>query len=237
MLHVNMPGDSRARLPIGLAGWVLQDGNYDDFIAGTRREFALEFHINFDRPLRQIETSALGLRATGSYSDYEVTARVAYNNIEGAAFGQPDACWVLDLGGVMAYSTHTPETVDGLRPQVGDTLRGVLSIAVDHFAYFRRLCNVPGVPPLIYSWEVATVEIDETPRQVVHHDDPRFGPYIPPSEGPIYLPDLTREQWHPLPQTRKWDDRPDGAGLYRMHCFQTGAAPTKAFTTPQRTPD
>ena len=233
--NVNTTHQLPEPLPIILAGWVLQDGNYDDFVAGTQREFALSFYTRFDNPLRQVEQGQPTLRATGSYGEYEVTARVIYNNIEGDAFRQADACWVLDLGGVMAYDTHTPHILDGPTPRVGDTLRGTVSLGVDDFDYFERLAHVPGIPPLIYSWDVETVEIDETPREAIHPNDPRFGPFIPPSEGPIYLPDLTREKWRPLPQTRMWEDRPEGAGLYRMHCSRRDTEPTKAFKKPQVT--
>ena len=42
---------------IGLANWVLQDGNYTDFATGERRQFALEF--GYSRAARlQLTTSA-----------------------------------------------------------------------------------------------------------------------------------------------------------------------------------
>lgn len=234
--HVKIPSDSRGRLPVLLEGWVLQDGNYDDFVAGTQREFALEFYTPFDRPLRHVDDGDLGLRATGSYGDHEVTARVVFDNTDETR-SMRGTCWVLDFGTVMAYDTHTAEIADGHRPRVGDLLRGIVSLAVDHFAYFERLAHVPDVPALIYTWDVERIEIDETPREAVHPHDARFGPHLPPGEGPIMLPDLTREQWHSLPRTRMWDDKPDGAGLYRLHCSQTGATPAKTFTAPQRTRD
>ncbi|SEC98549.1 hypothetical protein SAMN04489844_3403 [Nocardioides exalbidus] len=176
------------------------------------------------------------MRATGSYGDYEVTARVVFDNINETRSVQK-GCWVLDFGTTMAYNTHTAEIADGRQPRVGDILRGVVSLGVDHFDYIKSLAHVPDVPALIYTWDVERIEIDETPREAVYSDDPRFGPHIPAGEGPISLPDLTREQWRSLPRTRMWDDEPDGAGLYRLHCSTTGATPTRAFTAPQRTCD
>lgn len=34
----------KLELTIGLPGWTLQDGNYDDFVVGTNRRFAIEFY-------------------------------------------------------------------------------------------------------------------------------------------------------------------------------------------------
>jgi hypothetical protein len=92
------------------------------------------------------------------------------------------------------------------------------------------------VPASTSPWAPRSTEglllgVSPTGTRSVHYGDPRFGPYIPPAEGPIYLPDLTSEQWRPLDQTRKWDDVPDGAGLYRLHCSQRDAQPTRVFTT------
>jgi hypothetical protein len=134
-----------------LEGWVLQDGNYPDFVSGARQEFAIEFDVRQDRPLRYAAGGEIGHRFTGSYSHYQVTGEVVHVR---------DA-FVLDFG-IRAYCNHLVP-YQGRTVCVGDRLSGTVSLAVDPFFYFEQLAQKRGMPPLVYSWNVTEVQLD-TPK-------------------------------------------------------------------------
>jgi hypothetical protein len=49
-----------------------------------------------------------------------------------------------------------------------DAKSGILSevtlrFGVDPFFYFEQYCKIPSIPPLIYEWQVNSIEQDTTP--------------------------------------------------------------------------
>src|SRR5690242_7534975 len=90
----SMPDDG-AHWSVGLAAWVIQDGNYDDFSVGDRAEFAVEFYA----PEEPKSATDQLLRAEHfGEGQYEVIARVAHVDERG---------WVLDFG-IKAYRNAAP---------------------------------------------------------------------------------------------------------------------------------
>lgn len=220
--------ESSGALPVLMDAWVLQDGNYRDFEAGSRREFALEVHADWYRRLVPDPGGTPGWEPTGSAGEIRVTADVVF-----VSTGRRDpGCVVVDFG-VRGYALHP--LVDSGPPAVGDRLTGVLSVGVDPFFYFEELTGrQPAIPELIYRWDVRAVEIDESPLLTIPYGDPRFPPYLPASEGPAHIRDRSRERWRAIDRTRMWDDVPDGGGVYRLACVRTGEPPTHAFRFPRR---
>lgn len=141
---------------IGLDTWVLQDGNYTDFAAGERRQFAVEFGYRRDRrPQRCASQAAPSCRHTGSGSSYEVTGQV----IRASADPGPRDAFVVDFG-IRAYS-HWLKLDDLTSPAVGEWVHGALHLGVDPFFYIDELAGLSGMPPLIYTWTVAEIELDD----------------------------------------------------------------------------
>ena len=129
---------------IGIDPWVIQDGNYPDFVTGQRAEFALEFASRSG--LRRLDGTHEAKVRWIEDCDYEVTARVVHD--------RPNA-QVLDFGILACHfiGIEDPEH----RPQVGSWVTGVLHVAVDPFFYVDTLAKEDGFPALIYAWTVDEV--------------------------------------------------------------------------------
>ena len=201
---------------IGLDGWVLQDGNYTDFVTGERRQFALEFGYRRDRRLRRGGTTVSpSCRYTGREITYEVSGELIRSSVEPHAEG-----FVLDFG-LRAYSNWA--VLDDLEPPVaGDWLTGKVRLSVDPFFYMDHLSQLPGMPALIYSWTVEEIQLDTSPGLRVEFGHPL---YVGPDEGPMLVRDPERESWRAIDQTRMWDD----AGSYRLRCRLDDAEPTSSM--------
>jgi hypothetical protein len=141
---------------VGLDAWVVQDGNYPDFITGQRTEFALEFASR--RGLTPLdERHETGVRWIEG-SQYEVTAQIVHD--------EPHAM-VIDFG-MLAY--HFIGIEDPMhRPRTGAWVTGAINLSVDPFFYFDQLAHEPAFPALIYTWTVQEI------FQAVTPESPRAG--------------------------------------------------------------
>jgi len=200
---------------IGLEPWVLRDGNYADFVTGRRRQFALEF--GYSRARRLQLTSA----ASGSFSQH--AGRGAWYDVvgqllrTGPEFPADDDTFVLDFG-LLAYKKWL--VLDGsAHPQAGAWLSGEIVLTVDHFEYMDHLAELPGMPPLIYTWAIEEIQLETTPLIQVPHGHPLYPGG--PNRGPISVADPSRETWRTVHQTRPWIDRRG----YRLKCTLENAAP------------
>jgi hypothetical protein len=135
-------------LEIYLARWIIEDGNYDDFCVGDRRKFALEFWA--PTPLTKSAENVMALREQSGHS-YDVTGKLVFTS---------DGVWVIDCS-VLAYSEGESEIDGGCK--VGDFVQGSLRFGVDPFFYFEQNYKIPNIPPLIYEWQVNSIEQDTTP--------------------------------------------------------------------------
>ena len=129
---------------VGLSAWIIQDGNYADFVTGQRADFALEF-ASRGGLIRVDEPQDLGVRWIAG-SQYEVTARVVHD--------QPNA-QVLDFG-ILAYHFIGIEDPEH-QAQAGSWVTGEIYLGVDPFFYFQELAHEDGFPALIYTWTVQEV--------------------------------------------------------------------------------
>ncbi len=188
---------------IGLENWVLQDGNYTDFAVGQHRQFALELGYARSAPLQASESSERTVTYTGRGSWYAVRGELLRDSPDPRGPG-----FVLDFG-LRAYDKWI--VLDDLQPpSAGTWLEGEITLAVDHFEYMDRLAVHPGIPPLIYTWEILGIERDISPRIQLEHGDPL---YSGPDEGTRFVNDPERELYEPLERTEVWDD-----GSYRLRC-------------------
>lgn len=192
------------RWTIGLSSWVLQDGNYTEFVVGQRRQFALEFHYHRTQRLVQVdEPGGRRCRYTGRVTDYDATARLLM--VAGPSRGRP---FVLDFG-LLAYSSWI--VLDDLEPpQAGSWLSGTIGLSVDPFDYTAGRFRKSDPPPMIYTWSIDGIEKATTPLITVEFGHPL---YVGPDEGPNRVADPDRESWQPVEATPIWDD-----AFYRLHC-------------------
>ena len=137
---------------IGLENWVLQDGNYTDFVTGERRHFALEFGYRRERRLRKAHAAGpADARHTGHGTTYAVTAQVLRASAE--TMRDP---YVVDFG-LRAYSNWL--TLDDGEAAAGDWVSGQVHLAVDPFFYTETDAHLPDVPALTYSWTVLELQL------------------------------------------------------------------------------
>jgi hypothetical protein len=143
---------------IGLACWVLQDGNYTDFVTGERRQFAVEF--GYARTKR-LEPSIHHAEPRCRYSGRDTTYEVAGPLLRSATEPMKDA-FELDFG-LRAYAEWM--VLDDLQPPAaGQWLSGEVTLSVDYFAHMDDLAQRPGMPALIYTWTIEEIQLDTTPR-------------------------------------------------------------------------
>ncbi|HEX4976346.1 MAG TPA: hypothetical protein VFV40_00635 [Nocardioides sp.] len=184
---------------VWLSRWVLQDGNYTDFVAGERRQFALE--LGYDRSARLQRSPGsptAACRHSGRDATYDVVGRLLRSVPEPG-----NDAFVLDFG-LRAYAPWM--VLDDLRPPgAGEWLAGQISLSVDHFAYMDELAGLPGMPPLIYTWTVEEIRLRTAP---------------PAPDGSALDP-----HWHRVPRTRAWDED----GEYLLKCSLEAQPPTSSM--------
>ena len=136
-------------IAIGLSSWIIQDGNYADFVVGQERAFALEFYAS--KPLVLLgpgRDSTLNYVHTGN-AQYSVTGRCIHVEAD---------WWVLDFG-MLAYTQYPPPVACAS----GDIVQGNIYLGIDPFFYFENLSRRLDAPPLIFDWNVCRIEIQTAP--------------------------------------------------------------------------
>jgi hypothetical protein len=185
-------------LEIYLSRWIVEDGNYDDFHVGEMRRFALEFWG--PSPLTRSTEHLTSLRRKHDHS-YSVSGKLVFAS---------DGVWVIDCG-VLAYSERESEIEDGCK--VGDFVRGDLKFGVDPFFYFEQHCKIPGISPLIYEWQINSIEQDTTP-------------YILSNGGRMYIRDESRRSCKAVSGTDKNLIIPDQGPDFVLFCSRLGTEPS-----------
>jgi hypothetical protein len=122
----------------GLSAWIVQDGNYGEFGRGEVAEFAVEFEVD---DLQTGEATARSATLV-SDSDYAIAGEVVFTAGD---------VWVVDCG-ILIYSERRPAGV-----RVGHWVTGTAFLGVDPFPYFERLNRLPGMPALVYTWEITRI--------------------------------------------------------------------------------
>jgi hypothetical protein len=168
-------------LIVGLSSWVIQDGNYPDFVQGSQTAFALEFWAQ--NPLEEIEPDdamAPSHLHRGSAA-YDIVARVLH---------VAEHWWVIDVGVLVFQDCKPPPNA-----RVGSWWRGEVDIAIDPFFYFEDHGHAPGVPAMIYEWRIDKIEIQTAPFVEI---SPR-----------VFARDSTKLGWKEIAETHAWEDNGD----------------------------
>lgn len=189
---------------IGLSAWVLQDGNYTDFVVGQVRQFALEFNYPPHARLRPTAEPGLSCRAVDDDATYRIRAELVRSARE-----PMEHCHILDFG-LLAYGESM--VLDDFEPSAaGVRLGGEIRLDVDHFAYMEHLATRPGMPPLIYTWRIDEIRLDTSPSMSIEFGHPLYGG---PNEGPIEIRDPERKRWRNVEATDTWNH----SGSYTLRC-------------------
>ena len=134
---------------IGLSSWILADGNYDavDFAVGKSVKFALEFWFQkysiCDEPIR--------LTAMDKGCLYDAVGECVFSDVEAKV-------QVLSFGEISAYRYSRDSNL-----KAGDRVAGNMYLGIDHFAYYEWLHKLPGIPPLMYEWQIERILFEITP--------------------------------------------------------------------------
>ncbi|MEO1280605.1 MAG: hypothetical protein AAFV69_02600 [Pseudomonadota bacterium] len=183
--QLSLPNDP---LKIGLPSWVIQDGNYGDFKAGSRVQFALDFYCENLIPLEEYSIQRRSIKHVED-DQYRVVAQIVHTHAE----------WtVLDFG-FLAYQDRFLSA----DLKVGDWVRGEISLSVDHFAYFERLSRQTNAPALIYTWQIDKIEL-------------LTAPWIQDASG-LKRRDTSKWGWKEIPKTDAWKHN-DGNAEYIFTC-------------------
>jgi len=127
---------------IGVAAWIIQDGQYPDFEVGQTVEFAVEFWLPEGVAARASSEKV----SANSLGDglYDAVAEVLVQN---------DQITVLDIG-ILVYE-HTSFLYQSL-PQ-GSRVAVQLKLGIDPFHNFYSLSKTGDVLPLVYSWKILSI--------------------------------------------------------------------------------
>jgi hypothetical protein len=181
---------------IGLSAWIIQDGNYSDFMAGQTVEFAVEFHRD----------SSTDIGTSGEETSANCTSDATYD-VVGECVLQSDDLTVLDIG-ILVYCERDSSPI---LYQKGRRFRASLYLGVDPFFYFERLAQFPDVPALVYSWRIESIFRQTAP----------FIESIDDSGGihgrKILVRDETKSAWEQVSKTDAWTDD-GGHAEYLLHC-------------------
>lgn len=190
---------------IGLSAWIIQDGNYPDFVVGQSAEFAVEYFVKPNAGIRNSD-APISARYIDD-STYDVVAKPILRTPELS---------VLDIG-IFAYC-ESPDSLENHR--LDQHLATTLNLGVEPFSYFETFAKNPSVPPLIYSWRILSILRQTAPWLEKKKD----------SGGSIRVRDQTKLQYVEINKTDAWSDD-DGHGEYVLRCELLPVAPKRTSAT------
>ena len=164
-------------LILGLASWIIQDGNYPDFSTGDQRRFALEFSTEILSPSGSKEPYVEHV----SGARYAFAAKVVFVN---------DEVWVIDFGLPAYTEAQAPEFV-----RQGMCVEGKLYLGVDPFFYMESLRDSPGMPSLFLDFRIERILLETTPW---------IAGYVGATR--TLVRDETKESFLSVPKTDAWRD-------------------------------
>jgi len=202
---------------IGLAQWILIDGSYNGFEVSKDYQFALEFFFeDFEIVLDQPSSVPSANKLDKQPNAYSIVAPVVYKD---------DEIYMLDLGGITAYDECPPKDIEPpveyaaraakiSNLKVGDIIRADLYLNIDHYLYFEFQCFRDGVPPIIYTWHIDSIEkmtagLMQDPGSL---------------DSNAYCVDPSTVQWHETVNTF-WSPDSRNVQEYILHCTLQPVSP------------
>lgn len=179
---------------IGLAAWIIQDGNYGEFEMDQTYRFAVEFSPLDLRGCDEVAPPSLRSTNGAKYEAQGTIVRVA------------ESYWVIDFG-VAAFQESTPP--DWARE--GGSVCGTVYIGIDPFFYFEGLKDEPGMPNLFREWTIRQILLETTP----------WNTFTDPSGSRIMSRADLPPTFKKVPRTDAWNDD-GGHGHYVLECEPAG---------------
>jgi len=177
---------------IGLAAWIIQDGNYPEFVAGETVEFGVEYYHPRDSAAEFCESDVSAkLVADTSYS--VVAERVLTNG----------DITILDIG-ILVYRQNQPPPP---MPEPGKRLKTEISLGIDPFHYFEAIGKSQESLPLVYTWRITSILRQTAP----------FIETISKCGGKLRTRDQSKPGYEKIPKTDAWHDD-GGNGSYILQC-------------------
>lgn len=139
-------------LEIGLASWVIQDGNYDNFSTGSTVEFALEYTIKDVIKEARADEASLSSLGGGLYeaTGFRIPER------------QADRPFLIVDFGILAYREYGNQNpVEMVPPGAWFSTRAYLS--VDYYIYQEGGVGEPALTPMIYTWQIEKILLNTGP--------------------------------------------------------------------------
>lgn len=143
-MPIGTKGEKMKELYVGLSSWVIQDGNYSDFVKDDKAEFALEIYSQ-------------NIEKTDSHKTYCEHIEDTEYKIEGRVVFIDNEFLVIDVG-ILIYWQN-----DKSKFKVNDYISGNVFIGIDPFFYFESGYKNKGIPALIYTWRIKEIRIETAP--------------------------------------------------------------------------
>lgn len=178
-----------SEVAIGLASWIIQDGNYGDFSVGETHKFVLEF---FAENVLPSSTKHVVMHHLG-HENYRVCGEVIFTH---------PTMWVIDVGVKALMEAKPPAFVS-----VGSWIEADIFLGIDPFSYNEYLHKLPDVPNLYYRWEILRIARNDTPWIETLNE---YG-------GKDFARDSSQERWLEVPATDAWNDD-NGKADYVLYC-------------------
>jgi hypothetical protein len=194
---------------ISLAAWIIQDGNYPDFVVGETVEFAVEY---YQPPGAVTEVCESDVSATLlADSSYTLVAEKIL---------ETDEITVADIG-MLVYQHGKAEPPTFER---GSRVRTQLDLGVDPFYYFEGYSNSQEVPALIYTWRVTSILQQTAPWiETVTESGPFAG-------RKIRTRDISQHGYKEILKTDAWQDD-GGDAAYILRCDLLPIPPKRESAT------
>jgi len=177
---------------IGLASWVIQDGNYPDFHRGEVIEFPVEFTLINGIVLSEKTEKSAYLLGDGRH---QVVGEIIY-------LSGDKKFWILDFG---IYAFGSGKAIAEAELNIGTTVRADIYLRVDEASYFSYVNKLPNIPPLIYRWKVEHIMLDTTPWIASN----KFS-------SKNFVRDVSKVSYQKIEQTNAWSDGPSAE--YDLGC-------------------
>ena len=108
--------------------------------------------------------------------------------------------------------------------KVRQFLQADIWLGVDPFYYFEELYEIPGIPPLIYEWEIEGIKKQTAP--LIETTD-KLG-------QKVYVPDESKSVYCTVNSTGSFEDQPEGVNAeknrsyvaYMLSCRKLDSEPT-----------
>jgi hypothetical protein len=193
---------------IHLESWIIEDGNYPDFVRGTTVEFAVELFTKNLRPSSERIHRARAIEGDG----YEIIGEVIYGR---------RGIWIVDFG-LLAFGGS--KTFGGLRlPERirrGDYVTATGALGIDESSYFEHFSKREDIPGIIYTWRIDRICMQTAP----------FIEYHSP-EGPrLLMRDEDQLGYKDIERTDAGHDD-GGHAEYLLYCTRLDVPPKHSSAT------